>query len=177
MLRRSTALVLPVLALAGCGGRPDAAPGPEPVAGTEVAGFIEQQVVGRFPGLTVGRAACPARLRLEPDKPEFCSVPVEGQPVRIRVSRSGGGRQYTVANDQAVVPVAQLEDSMRASASQRAGVPLLVDCGDRAVLVVDPPKTVQCLGSALGRPTATYDVTISDVRGNFSYTEHRTEGG
>jgi hypothetical protein len=97
--------------------------------------------------------------------------------VRIRVSRSGGGRQYTVANDQAVVPVAQLEDSIRASASQRAGVPLLVDCGDRAVLVVDPPKTVQCLGSALGRPTATYDVTISDVRGNFSYTEHRTEGG
>jgi len=178
VLRRSVALalVLLVLALAGCSRKPKGPPPPRPVTGTEVAGFIEQQLSGKFPGLTVGHATCPAQLTLEADKPEFCQVPVEGQPVRIRVNRASNGL-YTVTNDQAVIPVAKLEDDMRASASQKAGVPLLVDCGDRAVLIFDPPKTIQCLGSAPGRPTATYDVTISDAQGNFSYAEHRDQGG
>ena len=177
MLRGSVAVGLLVLALAGCSSRKAAVPAPpKAVTGTEVAGFIEQQLSGKFPGLTVGHATCPAELKLEQDKPEFCRLPVEGQPVRVRVNRAANGL-YTVANDQAVIPVAQLEDNMRANASQQAGVPLLVDCGDRAVLVFDPPKTLQCLGSAPGRPTVTYDVTISDAQGNFSYAEQRDQGG
>ena len=176
MLRRSVAAALLVLALAGCSKKAKGPAPPKPVTGTEVAGFIEQQLSGKFPGLTVGHATCPAQLKLEQDKAEFCQIPVEGQPVRIRVNRASNGL-YTVANDQAVIPVAQLEDNMRASASQKAGVPLLVDCGDRAVLIFDPPKTIRCLGSAPGRPTVTYDVTISDAQGNFSFAEHRDQGG
>jgi hypothetical protein len=176
VLRRSAVLALVALALLGCSKKPKTPPPPKPVTGTEVAGFIEQQLSGKFPGLTVGHATCPTTLKLEQDKPEFCQIPVEGQPVRVRVTRATNGL-YTVANDQAVIPVATLEDNMRADASQKAGVPLLIDCGDRAVLIFDPPKTVQCLGSAPGRSTITYDVTISDAQGNFSYAEHKEQGG
>jgi hypothetical protein len=173
----TAALTLGV-AVSGCSGKKQPSGGGEPtaVAGTEVARFIEQQLAGRFPGLTVGVASCPASLKLAPEKPEFCKVAVEGQPVRVKVTRADNG-QYTVANDQAVIPVASLEDKLRANASQQAGVPLLVDCGDRAVLVFDPPKTVQCVGSAPGRAPVTYDVTINDAQGGFSYAPHKEPGG
>ena len=176
MLRRCLALALLVVALAGCTKKAAKPQPPKPVTGTEVASFIEQQLSSKFNGLTVGSATCPAQLKLEQDKPEFCTIPIEGQPVRIRVQRAANGL-YSVANDQAVIPVAQLEENMRAEASQKAGVPMLIDCGDRAVLIFDPPKTIQCVGSAPGRSSVTYDVTISDAQGNFSFAEHRDSGG
>jgi hypothetical protein len=178
LLRTALVSVVAGCALTACTatGQKGGTPPPSPVPGSQVAGFIEQQLAGKFPGLTVGTATCPATLALVPDKPEFCKIAIEGQPVRVKVTRAPGG-QYTVANDQAVVPVATLEDKLRANASQQAGVPLLVDCGDRAVLVFDPPKTVQCVGRAPGRAPVTYDVTINDAQGTFSYTPHRAAGG
>lgn len=175
-------LVIAGLALAlsaGCSAKKGgvAAPGSSAVPGSQVASFIEQQLASRFPGLTVGSASCPGTMALAPDKPEFCRLQVEGQQVRIKVSRAAGAGQYTVANDQAVIPVATLEDKLRANASQQAGVPLVVDCGDRAVLVFDPPKTIQCVGSAPGRSPVTYDVTINDAQGGFSFAPHQNPGG
>lgn len=185
MVLRTAAVVLAGIALlgsaAGCsakkaGGGPGGAPAVTSAPGGDVAAFIEQQLAGKFPGLTVGTAACPASVALNPDKPAFCSVQIEGQPVRVKVTPAEGGR-YTVANDQAVIPVATLEDKLRAAASQQAGVPLLMDCGDRAVLVFDPPKTVQCVGRAPGRSPVTYDVTINDASGAFSFAPHKDAGG
>jgi hypothetical protein len=172
---RTAVAALLLLALAGCTGKKQPSAQPSGVNGPDVARFIEQQLPARFPGLTVGTASCPARLTLDPQKPEFCKVPIEGQPVRIKVSRADNG-QYTVANDQAVIPVATLEDKLRAKASQEAGVPLLVDCGDRAVLVFDPPRTIQCVASAPGRPATTYDVTVNNAQGDFSFAPHKQPG-
>lgn len=181
MPSRTAVLVLAAgvaLTGAGCSGKKQqSGGGPSPVPGAQVARVIEQQLAARFPGLTVGTASCPANMALVPQKPEFCKVPIEGQPVRVSVTRADNGGQYTVANDQAVIPLATLEDKLRANASGQAGVPLLVDCGDRAVLVFDPPKTIQCVGSAPGRAPITYDVTINDAQGTFTYQPHKQPGG
>jgi hypothetical protein len=178
---RSAVLIagLAVALSAGCSAKKGGAAQPKPsaVQGSQVASFIEQELAGRFPGLTVGSASCPATLALTPDKPEFCRLQIEGQPVRIKVVGATGNGQYTVANDQAVVRVADLEDKLRSKASGAAGVSLDVDCGDRAVLIFDPPKTIQCLVRPPGKSPVIYDVTINDAQGNFSFAPHRDAGG
>lgn len=166
------------LVATGCGrrGAPAAAATPPPVAGTEVAAFIDAKLDPELAPLAVTPARCPDRLVLAKEKPEFCGITVEGQPVRVRVVRADNGG-YTVATDQAVVVVQKLEAALAAQTSQAAGVPVQVDCGDRAVLVADPPKTVQCLATPAGKPARLLDVTINDTSGAFSYTEHRGAGG
>ncbi|MBI3685794.1 MAG: hypothetical protein HY241_00390 [Actinobacteria bacterium] len=174
----ATLLIVPVLVAGGGCARKTTGPPPPPppVAGGDVAAFIDRKLAATLAPLVVGPAACPERLALIRDKAEFCVITVEGEPVRIRVLRADNGL-YTAANDQAIVPVQKLEEALVAQASQKAGVPVRVDCGDHAVLVVDPPESVQCVAHPTGRQQLLLDVTINDLAGSFSFAEHQNAGG
>lgn len=162
--------LLAALAVTGCTKKSKAPPPPKALTGADVAKVIDEQLPKTFGGLRVGPAKCPATLDPQPDKPGTCSMTVEGLPVRIRVQRADGGR-FTVASDQAVIPIDQLERAMGPLVSQKGGQPYTVDCGDEAVKVFDPPGKLDCVASPTKGPPRRLVVTIQDKKGNFTFEE------
>jgi hypothetical protein len=162
--------LLAALPVSGCAKKAKGPPAPKPLTGAEVSKVIDEQLPKTFGGLQVAPSVCPGTLDPQQDKPGFCSLKVEGLPVRIRVDRADGGR-FTVATDQAVIPLDQLEKAMGPLVSQKGGQPFTVDCGDEAVKVFDPPGTLQCVATpAKGAPRRLV-VTIQDKKGNFTFEE------
>jgi hypothetical protein len=169
--RLAIVLLLAALPVAGCAKKKSkAAPPPAPFAGAEVAKTIDEQLPKTFGGLRVGPASCPGTVDPQQDKPGFCTMTVEGLPVRVRVERADGGK-FRVASDQAVIPVDQLERAMGPLVSQKGGQPFTVDCGDEAVKVFDPPGKINCVATpARGAPRRLL-VTVQDKKGNFTFEE------
>jgi hypothetical protein len=162
--------LLAALAASGCAKKAKGPPPPKALTGAEVSRVIDEQLPKTFGGLQVTPSACPDTLDPQPDKPGFCSLKVEGLPVRIRVDRADGGR-FTVTSDQAVIPLDQLEKAMGPLVSQKGGQPYTVDCGDEAVRVFDPPGKLDCVATpAKGAPRKLV-VTIQDKKGNFTFEE------
>jgi Domain of unknown function (DUF4333) len=165
---RSGALLVALVAVAGCSTARKGPPPPVVFAGVDVQRTIDAELPRTFDGLRVGAARCPDRLDPQPDEPAACSITVEGLPVRVRVDRAGADR-FKVATDQAVIPVARLEASLQPAVSQQGGQSYAVDCGDEAVRVFDPPGTVRCVADpARGAPVALV-VTVSDKAGNYTF--------
>jgi hypothetical protein len=172
----ATLAALAALAGGGCAPkRSKAPPPPAALAGTQVARTIDEKLPKSFPGLDVGPARCPDKIDPQEDKPGFCTLTVEGLPVRVRVDRTDGGR-FAVATDQAVIPVDQLERAMGPLVSQKGGQPYTVDCGDEAVKVLDPPGTLDCVATPARGAARKLVVTIQDKKGNFTFAEP-TAGG
>jgi len=166
--------LLATLPVAGCGKKDKAAPAPAVFTGAEVVQEIDGELAKTFGDLRVGPATCPATLDPQQDKPAFCAIKVEGLDVRVRVDRADGGR-FTVATDQAVIPVDQLERSIGPVVSQKGGQPFTVDCGDEAVKVFDPPGQLNCTAvPAQGTPRKLV-VTIQDKKGNFTFEEPKEQ--
>jgi hypothetical protein len=173
--RFAVAALLAAIPVAGCGGnKPKAPPSPAVFTGAEVARLIDEQLPKTFGGLRVGPATCPDTLDPQQDKPGFCAITVEGLDVRVRVDRADGGR-FTVASDQAVIPLDQLERSMGPLVSQKGGQPFTVDCGDEAVKVFDPPAQVTCTAVPTSGAPRKLLVTIQDKKGNFTFEEPKDQ--
>jgi hypothetical protein len=166
---RAAALVLLLVAAAGCSsGGDDPAPAAPGFSVADVQRTIDAELPRAFGGLRVGPSRCPGDLDPQPDKPGACSVPVEGVPVRVRVERADGGK-FTVASDQAVVPVGRLEASLQPAVSAKGKQSYTVDCGDEAVKVFDPPGKLSCVATPASGAPARLTVTISDLAGNFTF--------
>jgi hypothetical protein len=171
---RGTALAVAVLVAAappvGCAKKNGPPPAPKPLTGADAAKVIDDEFPKTFAGLRVSPASCPRTLDPRQDKPAFCALKVEGLPARIRVDRGERGK-FTVATDQAVIPIAQLERAMGPLVSQKGGQPYTVDCGDEAVKVFDPPGKIGCVARpARGGPVPLV-VTVQDKKGNFTFEE------
>jgi hypothetical protein len=169
VLVRAAALLLAAAALSACssaGGR--AAAPPAGFTPADVQRTIDAELPRTFTGLRVGPSRCPADLRPAPDKPGACSVPVEGVPVRVRVDAADGGT-FTVASDQAVIPVGRLEASLQPAVSRKGGQSYTVDCGDEAVKVFDPPGTLACLATPARGAATRLTVTVADKQGNYTF--------
>lgn len=166
---RAAALVLLLVAVAGCSsGGGDPAPTAPGFSVADVQRTIDAELPRAFGGLRVGASRCPSDLDPQPGEPGACTVPVEGVPVRVKVERADGGK-FTVASDQAVIPVGRLEASLQPAVSAKGGQSFTVDCGDEAVKVFDPPGRLSCVATpASGRPTR-LTVTVSDTAGNFTF--------
>ena len=167
---RVAAAVLVLCAAASAGCSRDAAPGPAaarfPVA--DVQRTIDAELPRTFAGLRVGPARCPADLEPRPDKPGACAITVEGVPVRVRVER-GEGDRFTVASDQAVIPVGRLEASLQPAVSAKGKQTYTVDCGDEAVRVFDPPGKIGCVATPAHGAPVLLAVTVSDRAGNYTF--------
>ena len=147
-----------------------AVPPPPPPAFTaaDVQRTIDSELPRTFAGLRVGAARCPSNLDPQPDKPGACSITVEGVPVRVRVERADGAK-FTVATDQAVIPVGRLESSLQPAVSAKGGQSYTVDCGDEAVKVFDPPGKLTCVATPARGAAVRLTVTISDKQGNYTF--------
>jgi hypothetical protein len=165
------AVLLVAVAAAGCAKKPKGPPpAPPPLTGAEVAKLIDTELPKTFNGLKVAPASCPATVAPTDDKPGFCTLKVEGLDVRIRVDRPEGGK-VTVSTDQAVVPLDQLERALGPLVSQKGGQPYVLDCGDEAVKVFDPPSVLTCTATPARGPARRLAVTIQDKKGTFTFQE------
>jgi hypothetical protein len=169
-MRAAALLVLVVGAgAAACsGGGKGSAPAPPAFTAADVQRTIDSELPRTFAGLRVGAARCPATLDPQPDKPGACAITVEGVPVRVRVERGDGGR-FTVASDQAVIPVGRLESSLQPAVSAKGGQSYTVDCGDEAVKVFDPPGKLSCVATPARGAAVRLTVTVSDKQGNYTF--------
>ena len=165
---RTVGLLVLVLGAAACsGGGGDTPPGPG-FSPADVQRTIDSELPRTFTGLRVGPARCPADLDPQPDKPGACQVAVEGVPVRVRVDRVDGAK-FTVASDQAVIPVGRLESSLQPAVSAKGKQTYTVDCGDEAVKVFDPPGKLTCLATPAKGAAVRLTVTVSDKQGNYTF--------
>jgi hypothetical protein len=165
------AILLAAVVAGGCAKKkPGPPPAPAPLTGAEVAKTIDAQLPKTFNGLKVAAAVCPATLAPTEDKPAFCTLKVEGLDVRIRVDRPEGGK-FTVSTDQAVVPLDQLERALTPLVAQKGGQPYVIDCGDEAVKVFDPPSVIPCTATPAHGPARKLAVTIQDKKGTFTFEE------
>jgi hypothetical protein len=168
---RVVAVLLVAVALAGCAKKPKGPPPPPaPLTGAEVAKVIDTELPKTFNGLKVAPASCPGTLAPTAEKPAFCTLKVEGLDVRIRVDRPEGGK-FTVSTDQAVIPLDQLERALTPLVAQKGGQPYVMDCGDEAVKVFDPPSVVDCTATPARGPARELAVTIQDKKGTFTFQE------
>jgi hypothetical protein len=167
---RTVALAVLLLGVAACSRGGGAAPTPAAPGFTaaDVQRTIDSELPRTFAGLRVGPARCPASLDPRPEKPGACRIAVEGVPVRVRVDRVDGAR-FTVASDQAVIPVGRLESSLQPAVSAKGGQSYTVDCGDEAVKVFDPPGTLTCVATPAKGAAVRLTVTISDKQGNYTF--------
>jgi Domain of unknown function (DUF4333) len=168
---RAAALLVLVLgagATACSGSGKGVAPAQPAFTPADVQRTIDSELPRTFSGLRVGAARCPASLDPQPDKPGACAITVEGVPVRVRVERGDGGR-FTVASDQAVIPVGRLESSLQPAVSAKGGQSYTVDCGDEAVQVFDPPGTLTCLATPAHGAAVRLTVTVSDKQGHYTF--------
>jgi hypothetical protein len=168
---RVVAVLLLVPAISGCATKKAGPPpAPAPLTGAEVARTIDAELPKTFNGLKVAPAVCPATLAPTPDKPAFCALKVEGLDVRIRVDRPEGGT-FTVSTDQAVVPLDQLERALTPLVAQKGGQQYVIDCGDEAVKVFDPPSVIGCTATPARGPARKLAVTVQDKKGTFTFQE------
>jgi hypothetical protein len=165
------AVLLVAVAAAGCARKAKGPPpAPAPLTGVEVAKLIDTQLPKTFNGLKVAPASCPATLAPTEEKPGFCTLTVEGLQVRIRVDRPERGK-VAVSTDQAVVPLDQLERALTPLVSQKGGQPYVLDCGDEAVKVFDPPAVITCTATPARGPARRLAVTVQDKKGTFTFEE------
>lgn len=171
---QAAGVLLAVVAL-GCAGRAKSGSpkAPPPLSGEQVAAKIDQQIPPKLPGLDAGNARCPARLDPPQDRAGFCSLRVEGQDARVKVTRSGSA--YTVGLDQAVIALGPLERDLESRLLTQNKFGAHADCGSATVRVVDVGGVITCAatGSVGSGKTVTrqLDVTITDLSGGYSYAD------
>lgn len=166
---RTVALLLLVLGAAACSGKGGGGTAPAAAfSPADVQRTIDSELPRTFAGLRVSPARCPANLDPQPDKPGSCQIAVEGVPVRVRVERVDGAK-FTVASDQAVIPVGRLEASLQPAVSAKGKQSYTVDCGDEAVKVFDPPGKLSCVATPAKGTAVRLTVTVSDKQGNYTF--------
>ena len=174
MRLRVVALALALLALlAGCDGgaadRPTAAPAPDRLVGTaQVERLLVSTQRRRSPGLRVGRASCPDRVRLANGTRFTCTVLIEGTrapyAVTLRdVDAAKATGRFALAPAKPIIDVARVVGLIRGRL-QPAARAATVRCGTARVRVVEVGGSIACtitLGDAVQKVTA----VVKDLEG------------
>jgi Domain of unknown function (DUF4333) len=168
---RLVALALLAL-LAACGGDGRdraAAPAPDQLVGT---GDVEQLLVStqkrKSPGLRVGAAHCPDRVRLANGTRFTCTVQIEGTTapyaVTLRdVGADGAGGRFALEPAKPIIDVARIVDLIR-SKLQPTARGAAVRCGAARVRVVEVGASIACT-ITLGDAVQKVQAQVKDLQG------------
>ncbi|MGI9023070.1 MAG: DUF4333 domain-containing protein [Acidimicrobiales bacterium] len=124
--------------------------------------FVQEKV-----SVPVGEVKCPARKAKQGDVFE-CTVMVEDQPLRVKVTQENDEGSVYVELAQAVLNVEKATTSIEQNVEKSEGFLMQVDCGPRRYLIKDPGSTFDCrIIDPEGGPVFTMVVTVKDVEGNI----------
>ncbi|MFN2503417.1 MAG: DUF4333 domain-containing protein [Acidimicrobiales bacterium] len=148
VVRRPWVLALAALLTLGACGDGSSSAGPR-VDTEEVEGILLQRQKERYPSLKFGQATCPNGILARSGETFECSVTVEGQPARFRVTIAevvGERARYEFRPVRAVVDVLTVTVFLK-SRLEEAWRMATVDCGPAKVRVLDVGGVIECTAS------------------------------
>ena len=135
------ALAVP-MALTACGGGSSS-------RGSVNMGTARSEIMYRvshhYPNVTIGEVRCPAEVTLEKGRAFFCTVELDGVPLRL-VLRETDDRGHTrIGKVESVLFPRQVEAFVTKYANEHRRPVAAVSCGKAQVLTEVPGKTVNCV--------------------------------
>jgi hypothetical protein len=96
------------------------------------------------PGLSIAPAVCPERIDVSGGKRAYCTVRVNGEPVRVSVTYAGPPQKFLVAKDTSFIEMAMVERSEEASLLSEHGIRASVRCGTPRYRLLDVGTRFTC---------------------------------
>jgi hypothetical protein len=106
---------------------------------------IMYRVSHHWPNLTVGEVRCPAEVPLEKGRAFFCTVQLDGVPLRLVLRETNGQGATRIGRVESVLFPRQLEAFVANYANEHRRPVAGVSCGKAPVLTEVPGKTVSCV--------------------------------
>jgi hypothetical protein len=110
-------------------------------------GSVEEALEHDFltaPGITVGRASCPARVEASTGSSFECLLDVDGQELQVEVTVESAEGDVTFEQRQEVVVTAELHQQVASQLADELGAEVTVHCDDRAALVLEQGALLTC---------------------------------
>lgn len=131
---------------------------------------IMEQAEEAFEGYDIGEVDCPEDVKLEEGDQFDCDLEIEDATVTIEVTQEDDDGNVTIEQAEAVLDVERIVDVVTAGIAEQTGVEVTVDCGDDALLALEPGEDFECQADAVdGSESTTVNVHVVDVDGNIEW--------
>lgn len=114
----------------------------------------------------IGRVRCPAEVTLGKGKVFFCTVAIDGAPLRVIVRQKDGKGNVRIDQAQSVLVTAKMEDFVASYAAKRGRPASEVVCGEDAILIRTPGKQISCAVTFADGTKTTAKLGVKDTKGN-----------
>ncbi|HEY3723555.1 MAG TPA: DUF4333 domain-containing protein [Acidimicrobiia bacterium] len=151
------------LALGGCGGS-DHGSVDMGVARTGILQLASRQYRGKA---TVGEVKCPEDVPLEKGRAFFCTVELDGVPLRLVLRQTDDGGDTHIAQAESVLLVPQLDAFVARYANGRGRPVADVSCGKGRVLTEKPGTRVRCSVTYANGSNGRAVIGVKDTKDNY----------
>ena len=152
------------LVLGACGGGSDHGSVDMGVARTGILQLASQQYRGKA---TIGEVKCPEEVPLEKGRAFFCTVELDGVPLRLVLRQTDDAGDTRIAQAESVLLVAQLETFVARYATSRGRPVADVSCGKGKVLTETPGTKVRCSVTYANGSTGRAVIGVKDTKDNY----------
>jgi Domain of unknown function (DUF4333) len=129
----------------------------------QIAARLKAQYAADHPSVT-----CPSGVPDRRSQTFVCAAVIDGQTVEMDGVVTGSGR-FTVQPRAAIISVATLESSLASELHKQTGVEPAVECGSKAILIVDIGGSFSCSAVFPGGNPRDVKVTVVDIQGGYRY--------
>ena len=158
MTLRKYAVLVSVLALAGCG--------PHELDMQKVKDLISNMIKTQV-GATVKAVTCPDKREIKAGDSFECQAEIEYGKVPVTVTQKDAAGSINAELKYVILPAADVEKGIAANIKQNSGIDAKVDCGPR-YRPSTPNDTFDCTAKA-GAESLTVKVTVKDAKGNITW--------
>jgi hypothetical protein len=92
----------------------------------------------------ITKVKCPGRVPQEKDLTFFCTVEIEGQPLRIDLKQTNNKGAVQIHQAQAVLVTQKNEDLVTSYLTGKGTPARTVDCGKTVIVIKTPGQVVKC---------------------------------
>jgi hypothetical protein len=125
---------------------------------------------------TVGAVKCPDSVPLERSLTFFCTVEIDGAPLRIRLRQTNAKGNVRIEQADAVVFTDKLVDFVTGYAGENGEPGSEADCGKASVITGPPGKVLTCDVTYADGTPAVAKVVINDTDGKVGLTSLTPKG-
>jgi hypothetical protein len=109
---------------------------------------------------------CPGRVPQEKDLTFFCTVEIEGQPLRIDLKQTNNEGSVAIHQAQAVLVTQKMHDFITSYLAGKGTPARDVDCGNRVIVIKTPGHEVTCKVTYPDGSKAVATLGVRDTTGN-----------
>jgi hypothetical protein len=125
---------------------------------------------------TVGRVVCPNSVEVKRDLIVFCTVDIDGVPLRVSLKQTDTKGNVRIDQTQSVIFTSKLETFV-SSYGQTHGTPVrAVRCGNAKVITAAPGKVLTCAVDFPGGRHGQAKIVVNDTTGKVGLTALKVTG-